>query len=132
MNSSLESDKKAIQDVLKKINESWLQKNYDMLGSFLADDVVMVPPGSSDRIRGREAYVQSYRDYDAVAQTTEFLSGEPQIDLFGDIAVVLLPFFVAYDLQGAVYNEHGKEALVLSRSSGNWQILWRTMETEPE
>jgi ketosteroid isomerase-like protein len=132
MSGSEEIDKKSIHDVLKKINESWLQKNYDLMGSYLADNVVMVPPGSSDRIKGKEAYVQSYRDYDAVANTTEFHPGDPQIDVFGDVAVVIYPFFISYDLQGTVYHEHGKEALVLSRSGLGWQILWRTMETEPE
>jgi ketosteroid isomerase-like protein len=127
-----EVDKKAIQEVLQKLNDCWHQKQYDKMGAYIAEEVVIVPPGSSERVRGRESYIQSYKDYDSAAVTTEFLPGELQIDLFGDIAVVLFPFFIAYELQGISHREHGKEALLLKRTRETWQILWRTMESESE
>jgi ketosteroid isomerase-like protein len=130
--ASQEADKKTIQEVLRKLIDCWHQKQYDRMGAYIADEVIIVPPGSSERVRGREAYIQSYRDYDTAAHTTEFLPGEPQIDLFGDVAVVLFPFFIAYELNGISHREHGKEALLFKRAADSWQILWRTMESESE
>jgi hypothetical protein len=75
MSGSEEIDKKSIQDVLNKINESWLQKNYDLMFGYLADNVVMVPPGSSERIKGKEAYVQSYRTTMRLQTQRNFIQG---------------------------------------------------------
>ncbi len=48
----------AIKSIVHSINKHWKLKNYEGIGSFLADDVVVAPPGSDEHIRGRAAYVQ--------------------------------------------------------------------------
>ena len=45
---------------------------------------MIAPPGSANRVRGREAYVQSYRDYDSAAKTHSFQPSDPVIDVIGD------------------------------------------------
>lgn len=117
--------------MIRRMNELWHGKRYDDMAELLAEDVVIAPPGSDMRIRGRDAYIQSYRDYDAAATTHEFESGEPEIDVTGDVAVAVCPFTVAYELKGAKYRETGAETLVLSRSAAGWRVAWRTMQTEP-
>jgi hypothetical protein len=107
-----------------------LSKQYGEIGTFLSDGVVVVPPGSKMRIRGREAYVQSYRDYDQAATTHEFLPGEPEIDVFENAAVAVCPFRIVYESQGKTYREKGRDMLVLSRATGEWRIVWRTMQVE--
>ena len=65
----------AIRGIVQAINECWKLKDYDGIGSYLADDVVIAPPHSDQRVRGRAAYLQSYRDYDQMAEHT-------RIDIF--------------------------------------------------
>ena len=124
------SHEEAIRLVVRRVNELWLNKQYDEIGSLLADDVVIAPPGFDGRVRGREAYVQSYRDYDRAAATPEFSPGKPEIDIMGDVAVSVCPFFVMYELKGKTYRENGRDMLVLSNSTGEWRIVWRTMQLE--
>ncbi len=127
---SEQNDKNAILGIVNKINESWLGKQYDEIGTCLADDVVIAPPGSDKRIRGRDAYVQSYRDYDTVAKTDQFLAEEPQIDIVRDTAVVISPFFVTYEMKGTTYQERGRDILILARQGTEWRVVWRTMQSE--
>ena len=116
--------------IIKSINDYWLAKEYDKIGAFLSDDVVIRPPGGAGEVRGRDAYVQSYRDYDQAAKTHEFLAEDPVIDLMGDVAVATCPFSVVYEIEGQVYRERGHEHLVFSRSGMQWLIVWRTMATK--
>ena len=129
MSIEASSPKKAIIRVIKQINEFWLNKQYDEIGELLSEQVVTAPPGFERRIEGRDAYVQSYRDYDQSAQTQEFSPGEPEIDIIENTAVAVCPFYVVYELDGKTYSENGRDILVFSRSSGNWLVVWRTMLT---
>jgi ketosteroid isomerase-like protein len=127
-NSSIEIE--AIKGIIHAINEHWKLKDYEGIGAFLADDVVIAPPGSDKRIHGRAAYVQSYRDYDQSADTLEYLLGDPKVDLVGNTSVAVCPFEVVYKLQGTKHHEKGKNILVFSLSHGRWKIVWRTMQVE--
>lgn len=122
-------DRGAIGIVIREINESWRAGRYDNIGRHLADDVVIAPPASDQRVRGREAYVQSYRDYDQAATTQEFSAGEPRIDVVGDVAVAVCPFFVVYELEGRILRERGTDLLVLARAGDGWRVCWRSMQS---
>jgi ketosteroid isomerase-like protein len=126
--SSLEIE--AIKGIIHAINECWRLKDYEGIVEFLTEDVVIAPPGSDERIYGRAAYVQSYRDYDQSAETQEFLPGDPKVDLAGNTAVAVCPFEVVYKLQGTKHHEKGKNILVFSLSHGRWKVVWRTMQVE--
>src|SRR5262245_1386204 len=131
MRSSL-TDHEAIRKAVREINEHWISKQYDRIGELLADDVIVAPPGLARRVSGRNAYVQSYRDYDQAVTTLEFSPGDPEVDVVGDVAVALCPFHVVYRLQGAIHRERGHDLLVFSRRDGNWKVVWRTMQTADE
>ena len=124
------SHEEAVRRVIRRINELWLSKRYDEIGELLSEHAVIAPPGFDGRIRGREAYLQSYREYDQAATTHEFSHGEPEIDVVGDVAVAVCPFFVIYELEGRTYRENGRDMLVLSHSTGEWRVVWRTTQTE--
>ncbi len=125
------SAEEAIRSVVESINELWLSRRYEEIGGLVCEDVVVAPPGLATRVGGREAYVRSYRDYDQAATTHEFSPGEPQIDVVGDVAVAVTPFFIVYEVEGVTHRESGRDILILSRSGGEWRVAWRTMQTEP-
>ena len=124
------SDESAIQHIIEKITKLWLQKKYDAIGEFLSEQVVIAPPGTEERIRGREAYVNSYRDYDRAATTLEFTAGKQEIDIIGDVAVALCPFVIVYKLKDETYREKGRDMLVFSKKAGEWCVVWRTVQTQ--
>ncbi len=125
------SHEEAVRRVVRRIHELWLSKRYDEIGELLSEQVVIAPPGSGERIRGREAYVQSYREYDQAATTHEFSPGEPEIDIVGDVAIAVSPFSVVYEMNGETFRESGRDLLVFSRSADEWHVVWRTMQTDP-
>ncbi len=131
MGTDPSSHKAAILQLIRQITDHWLKKRYDEIGELLSEDVVIAPPGFERRICGREAYVESYRAYDQSAVTHEFKPEEPEIDIMGETAIAICPFFVVYEIKDKIYREKGHELLVLSRSTGQWQVIWRTMQNTP-
>ena len=130
-----ESDIRLLRAVIRSINERWHAGDYDAIGRVVSDDAVIAPPHFGGRVRGRDAYVRSYIEYDQAVQTHEYLIGEPQIDIVEDSAVAVTPFRVVYEHGGEVYREHGREILVFGRAGGGWKVAWRTMlsdEAEPD
>ncbi len=131
MSKRQETDEAAVRHLVQRINELWLSKRYNEIGELLSRHAVIAPPGFEGRIHGRDAYVQSYRDYDQAATTHEFLPGEPEIDIVDDVAIAVCPFFVAYELAGKAFRENGSDLLVLSKSTGEWRVVWRSMQAGP-
>ena len=125
------SDEEAIRKIIERINENWLAARYEEIGRNIDPDAVVAPPGSPARIAGRDAYVASYREYDGMARTHEFRMETSQIDLIGDVAVAITPFFVDYEIAAGRYRESGREILVFRRNAGEWRVVWRTMLTDP-
>jgi ketosteroid isomerase-like protein len=130
MKHKISSTRNEIAQVIQQLNEFWLNKQYDKIAGLVAEDVIVAPPGFDRRIQGRKAYVQSYRDYDQAAITRKFSAAEPQIDISGSSAVAVYTFAIVYDMAGRTHREKGRELLVLSRASGGWQVVWRTMFVE--
>ncbi len=124
-------DEEAIRNAVREINDHWRAGEYDRIGPRLAGDVIIAPPGFDRRVRGRDAYVQSYRDYDQAVRTLDFAAGEPQVDVVGDVAVAVTPFEVGYEVHGTRHRESGHDILVFSRRHGEWMVVWRTMQTTP-
>lgn len=131
MTNRAETDIEIIRGIVQAIEAHWRAQEYERIGDLVAEDVVIAPPGSDERLRGREAYVQSFRDYDQWATTLEFSSAEPQIDVVGEVAVAVSAFRVVYEHQGATHREKGNDILVLERQAGRWLVVWRTMQVEP-
>ena len=63
----------AIKGIVQAIIECWSLKDFDGIGSYLSVYVVVAPTQSDERIRGRAAYLQSYREYDKMAETLKYL-----------------------------------------------------------
>lgn len=124
------SDEASIRRIVRRINELWLSQRYAEIGELLSESAVVVLPGFTGRIRGREAYVQSYREYDQSARTLEFSPDDPEIDIVGEVAVSVCPFSIVYEVEGKTYREKGRDVLVLSRSGSEWKVAWRTMQIE--
>lgn len=130
MQKENEEHKEMILNIIHRINDCWLNKQYDKIGDYISENVIVASPGTNKRMLGCTIYVQSYREYDRAVITKDFKAGDPEIDVVEDTAVALCPSFVVYEMNGKEYREQVRETLVFSRISGEWKIVWRTMQTE--
>jgi ketosteroid isomerase-like protein len=125
-------DIRQIRGIVAAITEAWRGGNYDAIGGYVDENVVMAPPGLEGRVLGRDAYVASFRQFAEVATTHEFSSETPRVDVVGATAVAVCPFTIGYELEGTMYREKGFDVLVFARVAGAWKVVWRTLMSEPQ
>ena len=125
-------DRTVISQLIRDLNQTWLQGRFDDLHRYYAEDVVMIPPGFQRQIVGRDAMVDSYRQFAQQATVHQFQEEDIDVRLFESTAVVTLRFHIKYDYGGNVQEETCAEILVLLSRDNEWRIAWRTqIPTEP-
>ncbi len=119
-------------EVVRRINRAWTSGDLDDMAELFHPDVVVVHPNFEGRSEGREACVGSYRDFAAQATVKRLDEFDPQVDVFGDTAVVTYGFQLEYEMGGAALLDRGRDLFVLRRrdGSGPWQVIWRTLVME--
>jgi len=114
-------------ETMQAINHAWTTGQFEGFEGWFREDVVMAMSGFGERVEGRVALVDSYRQFAATATIVEYREGEPMVETFGDTAVVTYSFRIVYEMKGEQYDETGRDLFVLVRSEGVWQAAWRTM-----
>ncbi len=125
-------DRAAVEALVRALNDAWLAERIEDLGAFFDENAVLVAPGGARRIVGREAVVESYRQYVELARTLAFEVQDLAIDVFGATAVARLAFRVRYGIGETIHDEGGCDLLVLGKGDGGWRVVWRTQVPEEE
>jgi uncharacterized protein (TIGR02246 family) len=112
--------------VVERINAAWRAGRAADAAPLFDGDVVMVTP-TGERLIGREAMVQSYADFAASAVVDEYEESEHAVDVFGETAVVVYRWLMAWRAGGESYRERGRDIFVLTHATTGWQVVWRTL-----
>lgn len=118
---------KDVAQVLKQLNQAWIEGRFDRLTELVHPDVVLVTPGFEERIHGREAYVSGHRDFAENATVHDFSESAADVDVIGDVAVVNYRYEMDYDRSGQRYASTGRDLYVLHNTGGRWLVVWRTI-----
>ncbi len=124
-------DHEAIRQIVKNINQAWLNDRFEELDQYLHPDVIFVLPRFSGRLEGRAACIESYRDFCAQAKVREYRDGEPLVDVFSATAIATYPFHMLYELADESYREDGFDTLVFAKGDGGWRAVWRSLSITP-
>ena len=116
-----------IWKIVKEINDSWLLGRPESLDSYFHNDVVFVAPGFSQRIEGRAACIDSFRNFCANAKVREYKPSDPAIDICDETAIATYSFKIDYDLDTESFNEGGRDVWVFVRDKEKWLAVWRTI-----
>jgi ketosteroid isomerase-like protein len=116
-----------IQEIVREINEAWVERRPADLARFLDDQIVVAPPGFQGQVKGRQAALDSYDQFAAAATVHAADFDEPDVQAWGDTAVAIYRFTLDYATGGARNQDTGWDVLVLRRTAGTWQVVWRTI-----
>lgn len=84
----------------------------------------MVQPGFAAVVEGRDAAIDSFRDFSA-AQVHGYTEEEISVRAWGDTAVATIRFEIDWETGGERHEEHGHEILVFGRDKDRWRCVWR-------
>ena len=116
-----------IWQIVKEINDSWVLGRPENLDHYFHKEIVFVAPGFSQRIEGRTACVDSFRDFCKNARVCDFKSADPAIDIFAGTAIATYSFKVEYELNNETFQEGGRDVWVFIRAEDKWLAIWRTI-----
>lgn len=109
-----------------EMDRCWMERRFDALARYLADDVVMVAPGGQIRMNGIDAAVGSYREFMSRSEVTRYETSDCIVTERGDAAVVEYGWDMAWESGGETHEATGREVLVLACRAGEWRVVWRT------
>lgn len=90
-------------------------------------DIVMVFPGFTGRIQGREQFLAGFRDFCESAKVHEFHDHAYETDVVGDMAVVTFRWDMVYERSGESYRSSGRDLWIFREQDSGWIAVWRTM-----
>src|SRR5690242_21807773 len=110
-----ESKRERVAGTMRRINGAWLEGQVEDLAPIMHPDIVMVIPGFTQRIQGREQFLAGFRDFCQNAKIHEFREYDHQIDLAGDTAVVTFRYDMVYERSGERYRSTGRDLWVFQK-----------------
>ena len=119
-----------LREIVTRINSAWLTRRFDELRDYFHPDVVLAQPGLARRTVGREALIDSYRQFVSEATIHSFTPGETHVDEAAESAVTTTPWEMDYTIEGQRYQERGWDLLVFGKREGRWVVVWRTVVVE--
>ena len=111
------------------MDRCWIERRFDDLADFLADDVVIVAPGGQTRVKGLPAAIESYREFMGRSRVGRFATSDHVVTERGDAAVVEYKWEMAWESDGAGHDATGSEILMLAWRGGAWREIWRTQRS---
>ncbi len=121
---------KEIESLINRMNDDWLNERIENLDQYFHKKAVLIQPGTHNKITGREAIIDSYREFTDEAEVSDFSIKDFQVDVFGETAVALYTFCIRYRIESTSYDESGLEILVFNRHKDKWQIMWRNQQPD--
>lgn len=116
-----------VASAMRAINQAWLGGRVDDLAPAMHPEIVMVLPGFSGQVRGREPLLAGFRDFVQNASIESFREQDQRIDVVGVTAVVTFAYEMVYARAGERYRATGRDIWVFQREGARWIAVWRTM-----
>jgi ketosteroid isomerase-like protein len=120
-------DTDAVAEALRSINQSWLEGRPLDMKPLLHPEIVLVVPGFTGRVGGRDAFIAGFVDFCQSARIVSFQEDEYQVDQVGETAVASFQFDMVYERDGSRCQATGRDLWVFTREADGWVACWRTM-----
>jgi hypothetical protein len=122
-----ESKSDGAAETMRQINQAWLNGRVEHLAPMVHPEIVMVFPGFTGRVQGRETFLAGFRDFCQNARIHEFREQDHQADIAGDVTVVTFRYDMVYERSGKRYRSTGRDLWVFLKQGRAWIAVWRTM-----
>src|SRR5215471_12008624 len=100
---------------LRRINDAWLNGRVDEAADCFDDGMIMVHPGFQGRTVGKDACLQSYKDFRAAATVHAYHEDEVKVDVWDALAIASYRFQMDYEVRGERFVEGGVDLYAFVR-----------------
>lgn len=123
-------DETAIKKIIQIINNAWLDNNLYILNDYFDQEVVFMSPDYKNKLTGKNACINSYKQFLDSAEIIEYQQGEPEINIWDNTAAAFYEFDITYLMKGKTYSEKCKDFFVFNRDESDnsfWKAVYRML-----
>ena len=125
MNTSSE----VIISAAQRISKLWRAAEWNELQGCFSADIIQVGPHLKELSRGREAAIESYRQFSNGAKLTEYNEGDFRADIWRGVATCVYEWSMTYMAEGELRFSRGTDQFIFQEeSSGRWIAIWRYID----
>lgn len=119
---------KTIETFAKDFNSVWQNKEYEELENMLHEDAVFYKPGFERGVQGKEDCLLTLTSFSDRSNVHKFEIEKVIVDSWDDDTAVINYFFkIQYSTDGDLYQESGRDLMMLKKVGEDWKILWRSL-----
>ena len=133
MSAIIESKhKEQIHQIIKKINQSWLQGHPENLNQYFHDNMMIVSSEFKVMGAGKEVCVKSYTDFISQAVIKDYKESDPEIHVWENTATAFYEFEMTWEMGGESFKENGRDFFIFAHENDKWLAVWRMMFSSPQ
>ncbi|MEW6114068.1 MAG: nuclear transport factor 2 family protein [Thermodesulfobacteriota bacterium] len=121
-----------VWEVLRSLNYCWTKGDPAKLSDFFHKDMVAITATDRDRLEGRESCVASWVDFVRKTKIHRWIEFDPQIQLYGNAAVVTYYFDIEYEMEGHIIGMGGRDMFVFVKENGRWWAVANQFSAYPQ
>jgi ketosteroid isomerase-like protein len=115
-----EGAKREVWETLRKLNDCWTKGDGKDLVRYFHRDMVAITPTDRNRREGREDCVAGWVGFASLAKVLKWKEFDPQIQLYGDTAVVTYYFDMEFEMGGRAIRMGGRDLFVFAKEGNRW------------
>ena len=119
-----------IQQLIKKINQTWLKGRPQELKAYFHPDIQFAGLNLEIMGSGRQVCIESYQDFVNKAAIIKYNQSDPDIQVWGYSALAKYKFSIEYEMNGKRLADSGFDLFLFTYSEGRWQAVWRMLISE--
>ena len=120
MTTTQDKARREVWETLRQLNDCWTKADGKDLVHYFHERMVAVTPTDRLRREGRDACVAGWVEFAAHAKIHRWQENDPQIDVFGDTAIVSYYFDMSVDMGGHTIPMGGRDLFTFVKEKGKW------------
>ena len=124
--------KNEVWGALRSLNDCWTKGDGTKLSEFFHSDMVAITATDRDRVEGRESCVAAWVGFVQATKIRRWVELDPQIQVYGDAAVVSYYFDMEYEMGGQTVKTSGRDMFFFIKEDGQWWAVADQFSPYPE
>ena len=127
-----DSEKQAIWQMIRSLNETWTKGNAVDLARFFHKRMMAFSASDNEYRLGRENCIKGWKDFADHVSILSWEEKKPHIEIFGNSAVVAYYYEITCDMNEKIQSFSGRDMFFLIQEDGQWWVAADHFSSFPE
>jgi ketosteroid isomerase-like protein len=120
---STDAQKAEVWSFVRALNDAWINEKGERLAEYFHPRMVAITPVDKHRLKGAAKCIAGWQGFAQASTIHSWREEEPDIELFGDTAVVTYYYVMDVTMGANRMNLTGRDMLVVKKEDGRWWLI---------